>query len=228
MTDPVESLVAEQIAYYRASAPEYASAGVPGLAADELDEVEAKTVTALERFHAAGDVLELACGPGTWTPLLATHADTLTAVDASPEMLRLAAARVDDSRVRFVEADLFSWEPDRRYDAVFFGFWLSHVPLERFASFWALVDRCLGPEGRVAFVDDAYRTPEELVEGATSSLIQRRLSDGTAFRAVKVPHTPDSLEARIRALGWDIAVHYLAEPFFWGSGARAGGTWRWR
>jgi hypothetical protein len=29
-----------------------------------------------------------------------------------------------------------AWRPDRRYDVVFFGFWLSHVPLERFAAFW--------------------------------------------------------------------------------------------
>lgn len=221
-SDPIESLLAEQIAYYRAQAPDYASAGIPELAPEDLDQAEARTVGAIERFRPTGDVLELACGPGTWTPLLAAHADTLTAVDASPEMLEVAAARVADSRVRFLQAELFSWEPDRRYDTVFFGFWLSHVPLERFARLWALVERCLKPGGRVAFVDDAYRTSEELVEGERSSLIQRRLSDGTAFRAVKVPHTPASLEARLRALGWDIAVHYLTEPFFWGAGGLRG------
>jgi trans-aconitate methyltransferase len=35
-------------------------------------------------------------------------------------MLAIAASRVPDgARVRFVEADLFTWEPDRRYDVVF-------------------------------------------------------------------------------------------------------------
>src|SRR6266511_3494592 len=29
---------------------------------------------------------------------------------------------------RFIRADIFEWVPDRRYDVVFFGFWLSHVP----------------------------------------------------------------------------------------------------
>ncbi|MDP9643727.1 ubiquinone/menaquinone biosynthesis C-methylase UbiE [Actinopolyspora lacussalsi] len=38
-------------------------------------------------------MLELACGPGTWTPELARHASTLTAVDSSPEMLRVARER---------------------------------------------------------------------------------------------------------------------------------------
>jgi hypothetical protein len=53
--------------------------------------------------------------------------------------------------VRFVEADLFTWEPDRRYDVVFMGFWLSHVPAERFESFWALVAAALAPRGRMFF-----------------------------------------------------------------------------
>ena len=70
------------------------------------------------------DALELACGRGTWTPRLLAHATTVTAVDAAPEMLARAAARVRDRRVRFIQAGLFGWQPDRRYDIVFFGFWL--------------------------------------------------------------------------------------------------------
>jgi ubiquinone/menaquinone biosynthesis C-methylase UbiE len=88
-------------------------------------------------------VLELACGPGTWTTRLLRHAEDVTAVDASPEMLAIASTRVDAGQVRFVSADLFRWRPDCRYDVVFFGFWLSHVPPERFASFWSLVADCL-------------------------------------------------------------------------------------
>jgi len=132
-------------------------------------------------------VLELACGPGTWTSQLLRHATDVTAVDASPEMLAIAAARVGDDRVRFIQADLFTWVPDRRYDVVFIGFWLSHVPLERFESFWTLVGDCLEADGRVFFADDAYRTPDELIDGPSSSTIRRRLDDGTSYRIVKVP-----------------------------------------
>jgi len=157
--------------------------------------------TALDTFAPTGDVLELACGPGVWTPQLLRHAESVTAIDAAPEMLAIARDRVRDERVRFALAELFEWRPDRRYDVVFFGFWLSHVPLERFAVFWGLVDACLAPAGRVFFVDDAYRTPDEFVEGAASSTIRRRLRDGSAHRAVKVPHTPQELEGRLMRLG---------------------------
>jgi demethylmenaquinone methyltransferase/2-methoxy-6-polyprenyl-1,4-benzoquinol methylase len=117
--------------------------------------------------------------------------------------------------------DLFAWEPTGRFDAVFFGFWLSHVPLERFASFWSMVGRALRPGGRVMFIDDAYREDHELIEGPRSSVILRRLEDGTPYRAVKVPHTPADLERRLADVGWQFSVKRASGPFFWGTGAPA-------
>lgn len=55
-------------------------------------------IAALDDFGPSGQVLELACGPGTWTSQLLSHADTVTAVDAAPEMLQIAAAKVRDNR----------------------------------------------------------------------------------------------------------------------------------
>ncbi|MDP9133396.1 MAG: methyltransferase domain-containing protein [Actinomycetota bacterium] len=214
--DGQDQLLDEQIAYYRARADEYLDGVIAELGAErELD-------AAIEQFRPAGDVLELACGPGTWTPQLLGNAATVTAVDASREMIAIASARVSgDPRVRFVEANLFSWRPDRRYDVVFFGFWLSHVPLERFGAFWSLVDDALLPTGRVLFVDDNLRTPDELIEGESSSTIQRRLNNGTPYRAVKVPHQPAQLQQRLADLGWNITVTPTSGPFYWGSGTRA-------
>jgi trans-aconitate methyltransferase len=66
----------------------------------------------LDAFQPHGSVLELACGPGVWTGQLLRYATDVTAVDASPEMLAIAAARFGSQRVRFVQADLFIWKPD--------------------------------------------------------------------------------------------------------------------
>ncbi|MFC7330860.1 class I SAM-dependent methyltransferase [Marinactinospora rubrisoli] len=214
--DGDRQLPADQITYYRAVAEEYRD--------DQLDEPGGdELAAAVDELAPTGDVLELASGPGTWTPRLLRRATTVTAVDASPEMLALAEQRVaaDGGRVRFVPADLFTWEPDRRYDGVFMGFWLSHVPWNRFAEFWALVDRSLRPGGHVLFVDDAHRTEQELVNGEASTTIQRRLHDGTPHRAVKVPHTPQGLTRELTRLGWNIRVHQTSGPFYWGFGGRA-------
>lgn len=204
-------LLAEQLAYYRAIAPEYESLSLPGAGGPEV-------AAALDAFRPSGDVLELACGPGMWTELLFVHASSVTAVDGAPEMLARARDRLGGRSVRFVQADLFSWRPDRRYDVVFFGFWLSHVPSDLFAAFWSLVDECLKPSGRVFFVDDAFRPPEELIEGESSSTVQRRTSKGEAYRAIKVPYRPADLEAKLASLGWRFTVAQTSGPFYWGAG----------
>lgn len=214
-SDANKLLVAEQVAYYRAVAAEYESLSIPGWGGAEV-------VAALDAFHPAGDVLELACGPGVWTELLLRHANSVTAVDAAPEMLAKARARVREERVRFIEADLFSWKPERRYDVVFFGFWLSHVPPDRYETFWSLVEECLEPSGRVFFVDDSFRTPDELVEGECSSTIQRRLRNGAAHRLVKVAYVPAELERALSSLGWRFDISQTSGPIYWGAGRRSG------
>jgi trans-aconitate methyltransferase len=214
------SILAEQLAFYRAVAREYefqdvdlASADVDFTGLDEL-------LSAIDAFHATGDVLELACGTGVWTQHLIRFAATVTAVDAAPEMLARAKARVGAESAQFIEADLFSWRPNRRYDTVFFGFWLSHVPEDHFNSFWSMVGDCLRPDGQVFFFDDNYRAESELIEGRDSSIIQRRTGDGTLFRLVKVPIQPEQLEARLRDQGWNITVTRTPGPFYWGVGSR--------
>ena len=209
----LRDLLDEQVRYYRACAGEYCDHALPDVstAASEL-------VAAIDAFRPAGSVLEIACGPGTWTAELLRHASSLTALDAAPEMLAVAAANVRDGRVRFVQADVFEWTPDQLYDVVFFGFWLSHVPIERFDPFWSTVERSLVAHGRVFFVDDGYRTAGELIEDESSETIRRRLNDGSEYRIVKVPHEPADLQRRLAALGWDITVTQTSGPFFWGSG----------
>lgn len=95
----LEPPVAEQRGYHRAIAADYEDYAIPGAWGDEVS-------TALESFGPAGSVLEQACGPGTWTRQLLSHAASMLALDASPEMLAIASARVRDERNRFIQADI--------------------------------------------------------------------------------------------------------------------------
>jgi demethylmenaquinone methyltransferase/2-methoxy-6-polyprenyl-1,4-benzoquinol methylase len=232
MTSDLEGLLAEQAGYYRKRAPEYDDWWFRRGRYDHGPEVNerwfadaAAAQGALERFAPTGEVIELACGTGLWTQRLASHAAHLTALDGSPEMLELCRARVGDQRVSYVEADLFAWEPKLRYDVCFFGFWLSHVPEERFEAFWGKLARALGSDGRVFFVDSSRHEQASAVDHRLSEpgdpVMLRRLADGSEHHIVKRFYEPEQLASRLADLGWDIEVQATPEFFIYGEGSLA-------
>ncbi|MEV8346668.1 class I SAM-dependent methyltransferase [Streptomyces niveus] len=199
-----DALLAEQISYYRAGAAEYDR---PYTERAELRRLP----TVIDDLPIGGDVLELACGTGRWAPLLAARARSVTAVDVAAEVLAPARARTPFPHVRFVQADVFAWQPPRRYDTVFFAFWLSHVPPARLPAFWSSVASMLTPGGRAVFIDDgpaAAAGEEGVTEGPVPTVL-RRLDDGSRYRVVKVFHDADALGGDLTALGWTVRVRPL-------------------
>ncbi len=187
----------------------------------EVEEVQ----RALDAFLPRGHVLELACGTGLWTQRLLEHARQVTAVDASPEMLALNQQRLGSRRVRYVHADVFDWRyGGQKYDVVFFGFWLSHVPPERFDAFWELVSAALNPEGRVFFVDSLHEptstAKNHQIPEKESTVATRKLNDGRVFEIVKVFYEPNDLRERLAALGWLAQAAATEHYFLYGQAAR--------
>lgn len=233
MTPTGDPLLDEQADYYRARAGEYDDwwqrvgrydRGAEATARwnEEVAEVDA----ALARASLAGDVLELACGTGWWTERLARTARRLTCIDASTETIELNRTRLRGAGLALPEyrvADLFAWTPDQTYDAVFFSFWLSHVPLDRFASFWAAVAAALKPGGR-AFLIDSLPEPTSSARDhrppGTDGVQERRLDDGRTFRVVKLFHRPDELARRLEPLGWRADLDGTSRYFVYGQATR--------
>jgi SAM-dependent methyltransferase len=224
----------DQVAYYRARAPVYddwweARGSDPR--SDELREAWIAERAVLERDLdewcagvAGASVLELAAGTGNMTGIAARHAGRLTAVDTSPETLAINAEKLGGvaERVDYVVADLFDWNPPTIYDAVLFGFWISHVPTDRWDAFWSLVRRCVRPGGHVWFCDSAdpelgWRAgvlprPEPVYlsgDGnldAESGIAVRELADGRSFRVIKRFFTPADLARELESYGIDATV----------------------
>jgi SAM-dependent methyltransferase len=226
---PTQSALREQLEYYRARASEYDQWWLRqgrydrGATCNAQWFADAEVVrSALKKFQPAGRILELACGTGIWTEQLLPSASQLTAVDGSSEMLAINAAKLRSPKVRYIEADLFQWQPTEQFDAVFFGFWLSHVPPERFAAFWELVRSCLAPGGRVFFVDSRREPTSMAVDHQPpepeSTIHRRRLNDGREFQVYKVFYEPAELTDRLRELGWQFDVQETAHYFLYGFG----------
>lgn len=179
--------------------------------------------TRLEQLDLRGEVLELACGTGNWTHRLLRTADRVTALDGSAEMLAVHRSRLDAeqaARVEYVQTDLFAWKPEREYDAVVFGFWLSHVPPDRLDSFLHTVRQALRPGGGLFFVDSARdpstTSPDQPLPEEEQAWLVRRLNDGREFPIVKVFYDPEGLEASFRRHALPVCVRQTERFFIYG------------
>jgi ubiquinone/menaquinone biosynthesis C-methylase UbiE len=219
----------EQLDYYRARAGEYDQWWLRQGRYDRGPELNARwkreaaeISSVLTTFRPSGNVLEIACGTGNWTEQLLPFAWKLTALDGSAEMLAINAGRMRSDKVRYVEANVFEWKPGELFDTVFFSFWLSHVPPERFDDFWKLVRSCLAPGGRVFFVD-SLRDPnstatDHQLPGEESIVSLRRLNDGSEYQVFKVFYEPEELVLRLREAGWEFEMKTTESYFLYGSG----------
>lgn len=229
MADAHTTLLAEQADYYRARAGEYDEWWQRIGRYDRGEEATrrwqaevAEVESALTEANLSGDVLELACGTGWWTERLARTAHRLTCIDASPETIALNRERLSNAGLAlptYEIADLFAWEPRARFDAVFFSFWLSHVPDSAFDGFWSALGKALKPSGHVFFIDSA---PEETSTARdhrmpdASGVQERKLNDGRTFRVIKLFYDPTHLARRLNQLGWRTDARRTANYFIYG------------
>ena len=69
--------------------------------------------------HAGCDVLDVACGTGVLVPdYLKRNVKSVTAVDISPEMARIAREKFQRSDVDVQCADVESWQPEKQFDCI--------------------------------------------------------------------------------------------------------------
>jgi len=227
-------LLTEQVEYYRACATEYDQwwerrgrydRGAEATARWKHE--RAQLFDALNAMQLRGDVLELAAGTGIWTERLVRTAQSVTVVDASPEMLKINQARLGRlaETVSYTVADLFAWSPPRQFDAVVFCFWISHVPEARLDRFISMVRDALHAEGRAFFVD-SKRDPTSTADdhqlpAQEQEVMVRRLNDGSEYRVIKAFRSPFEIEHRARKQGLVVSVTETETYFQYGVGRKA-------
>lgn len=231
LPDPTADSADDLVAYYEARAGEYddwylrRGRYARGAVHDAAWHAELDAAGRwLDELPIGGRIVELAAGTGWWSPLLASKGE-LSLYDA-------AGAPLDRARERLVAHGLRAhlhvrdaWaEPDRPVDAVFTGFWLSHVERDRLATFLALVRLWLVPGGRFAFIDSLPDPASGAADhpAPADDRSTRRLDDGRTFRIVKVYYTAAELTEALRAAGFvDVEVTSTGRFFLLGTARSA-------
>jgi protein-L-isoaspartate O-methyltransferase len=188
------------------------------------DKAERQADLAAMRGHVADavrghHVLELACGTGYWTRILAESAEAVTATDINPEMIALAQLRaLPADKVTLRVADAWHLPEDiGSYTAVFIGTWWSHVKREEQERFLAQLRSRLGGDIVIILLDDAY------VEGSSETVARtdmegntyqiRTAPDGMRYEIPKTYPSDSALRKKLASSVREIKIVRL--EYFW-------------
>jgi len=221
----------EQVDYYRARASEYDEWFYRIGRYDRGSEINqrwfnqvAAVKSALHKLGKFANVLELACGTGIWTAELLQVGEEIDAFDAAPEVIEINRQKLNASQVTYRQIDLFSGEPDREYDLVFFAFWLSHVPPTLVDEFLGKVYRSVRFGGQVFIVDSLFEetswATNHILKDETSICQNRKLNDGREFQVYKVYYQQDSLLEKLAKIGFKSEVKVTENYFIYATGIK--------
>ncbi len=174
--------------YYNSRAPEYEQIyyrDVP----DRRREIDIEAAR-LEGLATDKTVIDLACGSGYWTEILARKAKSVLAVDASQEMLDETAKKKFKAEVKLVQSDMFEAAIGQKFDLVSSGFWFSHQPKEELSQFYSLLKRLVKPNGLIWLIENNPPAESDIndsirVDEHGNNFKGRKLDDGTEFVILK-------------------------------------------
>jgi ubiquinone/menaquinone biosynthesis C-methylase UbiE len=180
---------------------------------EKKEELLAPIIKRIEPFVQDRDVLEIACGTGNWTQVLAARARSVTATDMNESMIAIARTKpYTGVQPTLLVADAYQLETiDGSFDTAFMADWWSHVPRQRLSTFLKQLHRKLRRNGIVAAVDMMAREDPKgsvvRIDEDGNRLHRRTLPDGSRFEIVK--NYPSHRELS------DIAALYADEIHYW-------------
>jgi len=157
-------------------------------------------IALFEEYVRDKDVLEIACGTGNWTQVLARRARSVTATDVNDSVLAIARGKpLTDKRVTFRVADAYTLDGvDGLFDVAFAADWWSHIPKAMILPFLEVLHRRLRDDARVVFLDmmpcDVFESEEVCYDDDGNRISTRTVPDGSQFRVVR--NFPDEQELR--------------------------------
>ena len=209
------------IAYYDSIAAHYdnAAAEVDEEQLEDLDEAREQIATLLTGHR----ILELGCGSGAWTEVLAETAASIVATDASAAMLELAQMHgedLDNVEYRLMDAlalpdDLGTGED--KFTAVFLGGLWAHLTRKQQDDLLQSLKKRLGKDVLLVLFDDNYVEGESAVTVRTDLLGNthefQRDAEGKQHELVKNYPTDSALRKRVGVAGREIRV--ARWEFYW-------------
>jgi len=201
--------------YYAVNADNYDQIYAVEETFDDLDDLQELIAELLEGHK----VLELACGTGYWTELIADVADSVYATDIVPEMIALAETRgLDEDIVSFGEMDAMDLpQAEGEYTAVFAAGWWSHVKREDQEKYLKQIRAKLGKDILLVLLDysyvDGFTTPIARTdqEGNTYQILSA--DDGERYEVLRNYPKDSYLRKRLAPHAREVRIERMAHYY---------------
>jgi SAM-dependent methyltransferase len=180
--------VARVADYYAARAPEYHQTTGYG---DTQTDAGYASLKATHRAAFEGlDVIEIACGTGYWTEVIAQTARSVLATDIHLELIEITRQRLKSfAHVRCQVADAYTLATvEGTFSGAFAHYWWSHIPKAMCKTFLDSLHARLRPGAFVSFTDNLeYQADwvKRRIDEHGDVYEERRLRDGSCFETIK-------------------------------------------
>lgn len=172
---------------------------------------------AVKRLLSEHDVLEIACGTGFWTEVIAETARKITAVDINHAVLDMAQKKYyPKENVRFKQENAYILDDiSGTFTAGFIGFWFSHIAKEKMPIFLNNFTRNLLPNAFVMIIDDTREVshPDSYIDSHGNTYQIRRLIDNQQYEILKNFYTEKELIKIVDPIATDVSFKHL--KYYW-------------
>jgi len=164
------------------------------------------------------DIFEIACGTGFWTQFISQSARSVLATDVNLAVIEIARQKkISNPAVVFEVADLYKFNPDKKFQSVFGGFIWSHILKQDLPQFYKTLNSFVGKDGTIVLMDNRY------VEGSNHPITRtdefgntyqvRKLEDGSTHEVLKNFATEEFLKQVLEGLGAELV--FIPLNYFW-------------
>ena len=164
-------------------------------------------------------ILEIACGTGYWTKMIAETCAFIVAMDINEEVLNIAKAKVYNSRtVDFRQLDFWQLKyADNPLDSVFGGFIWSHILKKEIPQLLSILFKQIHPKGELIFIDNKYvdgsSTPISRTDEESNTYQIRKLQTGEEYEVLKNFSNEKEIDNLIKNFG--VEVEWKELEYFW-------------
>jgi len=182
---------------------------------EDIDDMSIHLATLL----AGHTVLELGCGTGYWTEVLAESAQSVLALDINANLVDIARERgMPADKVSFRVADAIELPEDiGKFSAVLVSFLWSHLTKGEQEKMLASIKKRLGKDVLLVILDESFvegfseTTARTDAEGTTWEI--QTAADGERYELPKSYPSDSALRKRLGNVGKEIKIERV--EFFW-------------